>query len=137
VARKAKRLPDLSAAEWEVMKVIWEHGSMAARDVYSHVSGDHTWSHVTVKTLLRRIVKKGWLDYDQIGNSYLYHAVVARDKAIFAAVQDFSNRVLGGVLAPFVAYFARQHDLTSEDLEELEKILERHRRKEDGSHDSQ
>ena len=86
MAKRPKDLPDLSPAEWEVMKVIWEHGPMAARDVNSYLSEDQTWSYATVKTMLRRVVKKGWVDYDQIGNSYLYRAVVGRDKATFSAV---------------------------------------------------
>lgn len=135
--RDPRQLPDLSPAEWDVMTVIWKHGPVAARDVYSHLSEDRTWSYATVKTLLRRIVKKGWVDYDQIGNSYLYRAAVRREKAVFAAIGEFSNRVLDGVLAPFVAYFAKQNDLTPEDLDELEQVLKRHRRKEDTNHDGQ
>ena len=129
MTKRAKDLPDLSPAEWEVMKVIWEHGPLAARDVYSHLSGDQTWSYATVKTMLRRVVKKGWVEYDQIGNSYRYRAAAARDKAVFAAVRDFSNRVFDGVLAPFVAYFARQNSLSPEDLDQLEEIIERHRKR--------
>ena len=128
MGKKLKDLPNLSPAEWEIMRVMWDHGPMAARDVYAEISKSQTWSSVTVKTLLRRIVKKGWIDYDQIGNCYLYRAAVARDKAVSAAVRDFSNRVLGGVLAPFVAYFAKQNGLTPEDMRQLEEILERHRR---------
>ena len=119
------------------MKVVWEDGPMVARDVYARLADNQTWGYATVKTLLRRIVKKGWLDYDQIGNSYLYRAAVPREKAVFAAIRDFSKRVLDGALAPFVAYFATQNDLTPEDLDELEQILKRHHRKEGTSHDSQ
>ena len=129
MAKRLKELPDLSPAEWEVMKVIWEHGPLAARDVYSHLSRDQTWSYATVKTMLRRVVKKGWVEYDQIGNSYLYRAAVARDKAVFAAVRDFSNRVLDGVLAPFVAYYAEGKDLSAEEVAQLEEIIKRHRKR--------
>ena len=137
MAVKPEDRPKLSPSEWEVMKVIWEHGPMAARDVYSHLQGAQDWTYVTVKTFLRRAVKKGWLDYDQIGNSYLYRAAVPQDKAVSAAIRGFSNRVLGGVLSPFVAYFAKQKDLTPEDLDQLEEILKHHRREESESHDSQ
>ena len=129
MARKVKDMPNLSPAEWEVMKVLWEHGPMAARDIYAHLEKDQTWTYDTVKTFLRRAVSKGWLDYDQIGNSYLYRAAVPREKAVFAAIGDFSNRVLDGVLAPFVAYFARQKGLSPEDLDQLEEIIKRHRKR--------
>lgn len=130
MTRKSKELPDLSPAEWEVMKVIWDNGPMAARDVYARLKGDGPRSYATVKTLLRRIISKGWLEYDQVGNSYLYRAVVRREKATAAAVREFSGRVLDGVLTPFVANFAAQYTLTPRDLDDLEKIVRRHRRQE-------
>lgn len=124
-------LPDLSPSEWEVMKVIWKHGPLAARDVYARMPGQTNWSYATVKTLLRRIVQKGWVAYDQIGNSYLYRAAVRREKAVSSAIGDFSSRVLDGVLSPFVAYFARQKNLSEEDIAQLERIIEEHREKEE------
>jgi len=129
VGKRQKGLPSLSRAEWEIMKVIWEDGPMAARDVYERLSEERKWASSTVKTLLGRMVKKGWLDYQQIGNSYLYRAVVAQKKAVWQAICEFSNRVLDGALTPFVAYYAEQKNLTPEDLAQLEKILKRHRRK--------
>jgi BlaI family transcriptional regulator, penicillinase repressor len=32
---KTPPLPSLSEAEWEVMKVFWDRGELAARDVYA------------------------------------------------------------------------------------------------------
>ena len=71
--------PGLSAAEWEVMKILWDHGPLAARDVYARLPKRRGWAYKTVKTLLSRLVAKEALAYDQIGNSYLYRAAVDRD----------------------------------------------------------
>lgn len=129
MGKRRKGLPNLSPTEWEIMKVIWKHGPMAARDVYARLSEERKWASSTVKTLLRRMLKKGWLDYQQVGNSYLYRGIVPREKAVWAAICEFSNRVLDGVLSPFVAYYAEQKDLSPEDLAQLEEVLKRHRQK--------
>ncbi len=72
-----KNLPTaLSPAEWEIMKVFWDLGPMAARDVYAALPRDCSWAYKTVKTLLSRLVAKEALAYDQIGNSYLYRPAV-------------------------------------------------------------
>ena len=42
---------------------------------------DQEWAYKTVKTLLSRLVAKEAIEYDQIGNSYLYRAAVDRDVA--------------------------------------------------------
>ena len=72
--------PKLSDAEWTVLKPLWEHGPLAARDIYALVSQTQDWAYKTLKTMLARLVKKGALDYDQIGNSYLYRAVYSREE---------------------------------------------------------
>jgi len=118
----------LSDSEWEVMKVLWAHGALAARDVHGHLAADRPWTQGTVKTLLRRMVQKGWLSYTRVGNSFLYRPAVSRRKGLRAAIRRFSETVLGGVLSPFVAYYAEERRLSPEDVEELEKLLKRHQR---------
>jgi len=129
MVKRSKERPRLSPSEWEVMKVIWEGGPMAARDIYGCLSGHHDWAYSTVKTLVRRMVAKGWLDYRRVGNSFLYRPAVARKNAERSAIREFSNRVLDGVLSPFVAYFAEEKELTEEDLAELQELIRRYRRK--------
>ena len=118
----------LSDSEWEVMKVLWGHGPLAARDVHAHLAGAQPWAQGTVKTLLRRMVQKGWLAYTRVGNSFLYRSAVPRRKGLRSAIKQFSERVLGGALSPFVAYYAEEKRLTPEDVAELEKLLKRHQK---------
>jgi BlaI family penicillinase repressor len=113
------------------MKVLWEHGPLAARDVYAHLADAQPWAQGTVKTLLRRMVQKGWLSYTLVGNSFLYRSAVSHRKGLRSAIKQFSERVLGGALSPFVAYYAEERRLTPEDMAELEKLLKR-RQKEKG-----
>jgi BlaI family penicillinase repressor len=121
----------LSDSEWEVMKVLWEHEPLAARDVYAHLADAQPWAQGTVKTLLRRMVQKGWLSYTRVGNSFLYRSAVSRQKGLRSAIKRFSETVLGGALSPFVAYYAAEKRLSPEDIAELEKLLKR-RQKEKG-----
>ena len=129
MARQTQGRAELSPAEWEVMSAFWRHGPMAARDVYARLRGRQDWTYGTVRTFLARMVKKGWLDYDQVGNSYLYKPAVPRRKAVRGAIVDFVDRVLEGTLSPFVAYLAEHGDLSPEELDDLDEMLKRHREK--------
>ena len=119
----------LSAAEWEIMKDAWDGGPMALGDIYARLEKENRWAYSTVKTLVRRLVAKGWLEYTRVGNSFLYQPAVARAKAVKSAIREFSDRVLGGLLSPFVAYYAEQGHLKSEDVAQLEEILKQQREK--------
>jgi BlaI family penicillinase repressor len=127
--RKPKRSSSLSESEWEVMKVIWEHGPMALGDIHAKVDPARKWAYSTVKTLIRRMTEKGWLEAKRVGNSFLYRPAMPKRKAIQAAIEDFSDRVLDGLLSPFVAYYAERKSLSKEDLDQLEEIVRQHREK--------
>jgi len=129
--KERKRAPARpSDSEWAIMKVMWKHGPMAAGEIYDHLAAEQDWAYSTVKTLVRRLTEKGWLSYQRVGNSFLYRAAVPQKKAVRSAIREFSDRVLNGVLSPFVAYYAEQENLSEDDLEQLEEILRRHRKKE-------
>ena len=122
-------MPEPSNAEWAVLNALWDAGPMAAGEIFKIVERERDWSYSTVRTLLTRLVEKGWLDARRVGNSYLYSAAVPRRKAVRSAVHEFTGRVLDGLLSPFVAYYAEEHDLSEEDLRRLEEIIRRHKNK--------
>ena len=96
---------------------------MAARDVYAKVSQSQNWAYKTVKTMLARLVSKGALSYDQIGNSYLYRAAYDRSELTEAATTSFIQRVFDGALSPFIAHFA--DSISAEELAVLKQELRR------------
>ena len=118
-------VPSLSKAEWEVMKRFWENGPMAARDVYAALPEDHVWAYKTLKTLLSRLVAKGALDYEQVGNSYLYRPACSRERLTRKEVKGFVDRVLDGASAPIVAHFIEYAELSDDEIARLRKILEK------------
>lgn len=121
---QSRELPALSKAEWQVMKCFWRHGSLAARDVYRLLPEGHGWAYKTVKTLLSRLVAKGALDYEQIGNSYLYHAVHSREVLTREELRGFVERVLDGSLAPVLAQFIDQGQVQEGELARLRRVLD-------------
>ncbi len=116
-------LPSLSPAEWEVMKTFWDNGPMAARDVYERLPQGHGWAYKTVKTLLSRLVAKGALDFQQIGNSYLYQAVYSKDQLTKKEMKGFVQRVLDGSLSPILAHFIEESSLSEGEIAQLKRLL--------------
>src|SRR5690349_21414521 len=57
--RMMPAIPQISDAEWEVMKAVWEAAPLTAGEVVERVEAEQKWKPRTVKTLLNRLVKKG------------------------------------------------------------------------------
>src|SRR5512137_2757968 len=120
--------PSISNAEWEVMRALWQGGAMAARDVYAALPEGHGWAYKTVKTLLSRLVAKGAVEYEQVGNSYLYRPVYTREQMTRKEVKGFVDRVLEGSLTPLLAHFIEERDLDQEELEQLTLLVKKESR---------
>lgn len=115
--------PVLSPSEWEVMKTFWDYGNQAARDVHARLE-EKDWSIKTVKTMLARMVAKGALDYMQVGNAYLYHAVYTREELTAEEMRGFVDRVLDGQSAPAMTHFIRETRLDESQIRELRALLD-------------
>lgn len=114
---------DITEAEWEVMNILWSEGPAATRNIYASLSQKKKWAINTVKTLLLRLVHKGVVSYDQVGNSYLYKAAVSRESVTQQEIKEFVNRVFDGSFSPFLAHFVANEDMTDEELAEMQQLI--------------
>ena len=118
------KIPAISDAEWQVMRVVWEHAApITANDIVESLSRTTDWSPATIKTMVNRLVKKGALAYEAQGKRYLYRAKVKREECVRSEGRSFLQRVFGGAMAPMLNHFVRDADLTAEEVAELRRIL--------------
>ena len=118
-------VPQISDAEWDVMKVVWDRQPVPASDVVERLAAERGWAPRTVKTMLNRLVAKGALAYDVEGKRFLYRAAVKREACVRHESRSFLSRVFGGAVAPAVVHFLEHTKLTPDEVEQLRRILER------------
>lgn len=117
-------LPALSPAEWEIMKLLWDEGPLAARDVFARLPKERGWAYKTAKTLLSRLVAKEAVAYDQVGNSYLYRAAVDRQAVTRREVRSVFQRVISEACSPVLAHFIDEAKLSDAEIRELKQRLD-------------
>ena len=88
-----KAEPRISAAEWEVMKVVWKRNSCSAQQVVDELTASSEWGPATVKTLLNRLLRKGVLEFRKNGKSYLYSAAWSEEQCRELEAESFLDRV--------------------------------------------
>lgn len=120
-----KKMPDISDAEWDVMKVVWDHGPLTSGDVVRRLADERHWRPRTVKTLLARLVQKGAVGANDADGRFLYSAKVNRDALARREARSFLARVFDGAVAPALVHFIEQAELSPKEVAELKKILDR------------
>ena len=117
-------VPQISDAEWEVMKAVWERQPVPASDVVEQLGRERKWAPRTVKTMLNRLVAKGALAYEVEGKRFLYKAKVNRDACIRRESRSFLSRVFDGSVTPAVVHLLTHSNLSDDELKQLRRILD-------------
>lgn len=116
---------DPTAAEWKVLRTVWDSGPVATRDVQAALEEETGWTASTVKTLLRRLVEKGHLRTKRVGNSFLYSARRSPLGPLRRAADLLMERAGGERLGSVLAYLVKESRLDEGDLQELRDLIER------------
>ena len=125
------KAPQISEAEWTVMRVFWRIGEANTAKVVAELEGHTAWKPKTIQTLIRRLVQKGALGFEKNGREHIFRPIVDEKTCEHDASQSFLDRVFDGKLAPFLATFVESQDCSADELAELKQILED---KIDGTH---
>jgi BlaI family transcriptional regulator, penicillinase repressor len=123
------RIPTISAAEWSIMKVLWQRPRewLVAADVIDPVTQERSIHHRTARTLLARLVKKKAVETRPAssGGGYLYRAKVSQEQAVRAESRSFLSRVFDGNAAPALVHLLQESGgkLSPEELKDLRDLL--------------
>ena len=58
-------LPQISEAEYEVMKIVWKYAPINTNEITEKLLATSSWSAKTIQTLIKRLVNKGVLTYEK------------------------------------------------------------------------
>lgn len=67
-----KSLPQISEAEFEIMKIVWKYAPISTNDITSKLLQTTDWSPKTIQTLIKRLVTKGALAYEKQSRMFVY-----------------------------------------------------------------
>ena len=118
-----EELKELTAAEWKIMRIVWEERKAMTREVYTIAARRHGWSPATVKTLLRRIIDKGYIHVTKIGNGFLYRPARSSAHVVKKAVESLLDNAVDGT-GPLLIQLVEDAALTDKDLDSLQQMIE-------------
>ena len=82
----------ISSAEWEVMRVVWAKDALTSREIIDTLTNILDWKEGTIKSLLNRLVQKGYLKQDTSVKPMLYQTTISADQALQADLNEIMAR---------------------------------------------
>lgn len=111
------------------MRVLWDRAPLPAYDIVQELQLTEDWHANTIKTMLTRLGKKGAITSEKYKNLFIYSPAVTEDECVAGESASFLDRVFGGSIKPLLVHFANNEKFTTEDIDELKKILKEQKRK--------
>jgi BlaI family transcriptional regulator, penicillinase repressor len=91
---RGESMADLGNLEREVMQLIWANGRVTAEIVRERLA--RRLKESTVRTVLRRLEEKGYVNHTVDGRTFVYQATHARGKVAAKAVQRIVDLFCNG-----------------------------------------
>ena len=114
----------ISEAEWEVMRVVWAHGSVTSRIIIEVLEDKMGWKESTIKTLIGRLVDKMALDTSKDGRRFIYKAKVSEENTVKSYSEELLSRVCDKQNGAVISHLIQDATLSQEDIKNLQELLE-------------
>lgn len=113
----------ISEAELDVMQIIWEKKQATSFDIIENLKNKN-WSDNTVRTLIKRLYKKGAIIIlKKEGKTFTYAPKIKESEYQKTESKHFLDKIFRGSMSDLLLNFVKQEELSKKDLEELlEKI---------------
>ena len=113
-------MKELTRAEDQVMKVLWEIEKGVIHDIIDKIPSPKP-AYNTISTIVRILEKKGFVDHKAYGKTHEYFPII--NKTIYSNfyMKNFMSGYFNNSFQNMVSFFAKENNLSITELDELMK----------------
>lgn len=116
-------IPQISDAEYEVMKIIWKYSPISTNEVTEKLSASTSWTPKTIHTLLNRLVKKKAVTYSKESRVFVYTPLITQEEYLEHKSNTFLSQYFDGNLSALMTNYMHSERISDEQLNDLKKLF--------------
>lgn len=113
--------PKIHESEYRFCLIMWEHAPVTAVELAKLCQQQLGWKRTTTYTVIKRLGERGVLQ-NEAGT---VTALVSKEDAQANAINALVEEKFEGSLPAFVAAFTRRQDISGEELDEVQRMIDR------------
>lgn len=122
--RKRPNPPQPTAAELELLRVLWKHGPSTVREVHSALDRAKETGYTTVLKMLQIMTDKGLVHRDERQRSHVYHTTLSEQDTQRTLVGDLIERAFGGSAENLVLRALESKHVSQEEMSRILRLIE-------------
>jgi len=121
--------PKVFESEYRFCLILWEREPIGSGELVKLCRERLGWKPTTTYTVIKRLGERGVLKNE----GSVVTALVSKDQVQQAEIEELVEKKFEGSLPAFVAAFTRREDLSKAEIDAVQEMIDRYRRRE--SHD--
>ena len=122
-------MKELTKAEEQVMQILWDLEKAFVKDIIEEMPLPKP-AYNTVSTITRILEKKGFVGHNAYGKTHEYFPLVSRKDYTRSFMRNFMRNYFSGSFQEMVSFFAKEDNMSINDLDELMEDVKRDLEKE-------
>ncbi|MCT4629951.1 BlaI/MecI/CopY family transcriptional regulator [Winogradskyella sp.] len=115
-------IKQLSKSELQIMKYLWSLKRAFMKDIVEQFPEPRP-AYTTISTLLTRMCNKNYVGFDRLGRDKQYYPILKKNEYFSKQVNTIIKHFYNDSRSQFASFFAKNADLSIEELEELQLLL--------------
>ena len=112
----------LGKREEQIMQVVWQLEKAFIKEIIDELPEPKP-HYNTIATMVKILADKGFLHAEKIGNTYQYSPLVQLAEYRKQDVSTIKQKYFGNSFTKMIAHFAKEENLTNEEIDELVNII--------------
>ena len=116
--------PKIFESEYRFCLIMWEHEPVTASELVKLCQQQLDWKRTTTYTVIKRLSERGVLKNE----NGTVTALVSKEEAQAREINELVEEKFQGSLPAFVAAFTKRQDISNEELDEVQRMIDRIRK---------
>jgi predicted transcriptional regulator len=121
--RRPAQTKPLTAAELEMMNIIWRIGPCSVSQVLEELPAERALAYTSVSTIVRILEQKGFVRSEKAGRGHLYAAAVDKDDYQSRSLRHLVRNVFDGTPSLVVRRLLDSDALSADDIKQIRTLL--------------
>ena len=119
--------PKVFESEYRFCLILWGHEPIKSSELVRLCRERLGWKPTTTYTVLKRLSERGVLKNENT----VVTSLVTKDEVQAAEIDELVEKKFEGSLPSFVAAFTKHQKLSADEIDALQRMIDRYRRGED------
>lgn len=117
-------IPKIHEGEYRFCRIMWEREPVTAVELVKLCQEQFDWKKSTTYTVIKRLGERGVLKLE----NGIVTSLISQEQAEAAEIDTMVESKFGGSLPAFIAAFTKRQDLSEQDLDEVQQMIDRIRK---------